>query len=320
MKIKIIEQDPLHLAGVVHYGTLDQEDCSTYAKTLQIKLDDEDFDESIRNIKVNAKKIKEEVMEELKRNKVHMNKDYKEHKKVWKEEAKKRKNEEKDNKQEDGQYMYNFEGAINRFGDVMEAVGRHIEKNARNWEDNLKDWSQNFEVKMEDFGEKMEAWGEDFGKRMEEWGEQFGKEWEEYDSEDRRNTLKRHPIYQTYLDLFDKQLKDHPDLLNPNKYYEVQILDTSYGEVNAMVMLGSKLSTLDNMTYPIATMTFKPDKWVAVKMTKEEYEKDWLGSLEKVEQLNGYDMEPYFMIRRKHNDEGEMIKLFVPLKVINDEG
>ena len=54
MKIKLLTQDPLFLAGVVHYGSLDQDDCSKYAKSIHIRVDDDDFKDEIKNIKINA--------------------------------------------------------------------------------------------------------------------------------------------------------------------------------------------------------------------------------------------------------------------------
>ena len=359
MKFKIMDKEPIYLAGVVHYGPLTKANYSGNNKVngidIEFDFEDEDFKRNIRDLKENAKVIQAQIADEVKFHTDHFGNDYKEHRRRWKEEAKEAARHAKEAQRKyreetgyegpdpdpirgegrrtdsEGNYAGNFEGAIKRFGDVMESLGKHVKDNAGNWEAGIKDWSQNFERNMEDFGRKMdawgedfgskmEAWGEDFGKRMEEWGESFGSQWEaDFDENDQMAAIRRYPIYRTYEDIYDRYMKDHPDHIKKQTFYEVQIMDTTFEDVASMVMIGSRMESLADMRYPVATMVFEPDKWVAVKLSKEEYAKDWLGSLEKVEQLQNYHIEPYFIIRhRKESGSGE-IRLFCPIREKADE-
>lgn len=338
MKFKIMENEPIYLAGVVHYGSLEKRGRYKSRGGAHSHFDtrDEAFDNNIDDLKKNAQELRDRIADEMNFHADHFSNDYQEHRRQWKEETEKAraeagKNQEEiagsahrqdgdDRQQRGGDYSANFEGAIKRFGDVMESFGKHMQKNARNWDHNIRNWSENVEKNMEDLGDKMENWGEDFGKRMEEWGESFGEKWDrDFDEAIVAAAIRRYPIFRTYEDVYDKYIADHPNHIKKQTFYEVQIMDTSFEDVASMVMLGSRMDSLQDMRYPVATMTFEPDKWVAVKLTQEEYAKDWLGSLEKVEQLKNYELEPYFILRHKKSGDDSEIRLFCPVREKKDE-
>ncbi|PKM65345.1 MAG: hypothetical protein CVU95_15525 [Firmicutes bacterium HGW-Firmicutes-2] len=225
--------------------------------------------------------------------------------------------------QKDEKQMHNFEGAINKFGDLVESFGRHLEQNAKKWEESALEWTKNFEFKAEEFGDKMEAWGEQFEKKMELWGEQLEKAWEG-SSEWSEAAVKKeegimeYAIYTTYEQLFEKHLKNHPNLMKKNHFYEVRIMDSGLNDHEAMVLLGNRFQDGANVTYPSASMTFDPDKWLVIKLTEDEFAKDWLKRLEDVELIKDYIIEPYFIITHPREKEDEWIRIRCPLGVRAD--
>lgn len=335
MKFKLMNQEAIYLAGVVHYGELEKKRSKVNRgpKGAEKVLDDE-FRVEIEEIRKNAKKIRDQVREELNWQVGNFKESFAEEEKakakedVTGEEASIEpeiidieRSETEDN---------SFESVMSGFGKKMEEFGRYVDKNAPKWESGLEKWGKNFEVHMENFGKDMENWGENFGAKMNTWGENFGKDMEEWGKQfgeevsqgDRsyhdEAEIKGYSIYQTYKSLYNEFIQTHPDHIKQQTFYEVQIFDSHFDDVVSMVMVGSRMSSLDRMKYPVATMTFAPDRWVAVKMSKEEFEKDWLGSLEQAEQLRDYTIDAYFIRRHREDDEND-VRLFCPVKEKEDE-
>lgn len=325
MKFKILDHEPIYLAGVVHYGALDRSELKKKqaSKRGEVHLEkDEDFQRGVEELRTNASKLRDQLMDELKFHSDHFSKDYRNHRKQWKSESDHDKASSKDHASHKTygpeSVNFNFESAINGLGGALESFGRYMENNAGKWEDNIKVWSKDFEKNMENFGERMDAWGDDFGKRMEDWGNNFGEPGEA-SSNHSSVSIKSYLIYRTYQEIFKAYIEGHKDHIKQQTFYEVQILDTSFEDVTAMTMIGSRMSSLAAMVYPVATMSFKPYKWVAIKLTPEEYAKDWIGSLEKVEQLAPYKLESYFIVRHKVTRESDEIRLFCPISEKSDE-
>lgn len=326
MKFKLMDQAPIYIAGVVHHGSFDRNNHNKWSKENQhdkshVKWDkDGQFDRDMSAIRENAKKIKEQVAEEMNF-----------HSGDFKNQEKGVHFEWHDDGDHQDQGKVSIEDAFDSIGKAVGNFGKFVEKNAPKWETGIKGWGQNFEGNIEDIGKKMEGWGEEFGakmeswgddlgKRMEEWGENFGEHWSDAsDESDPTVTIKRHPIYETYENVYDRWIKDDPNHIKRQTFYEVQILATTNENVTTMVMVGSRMANIDHVRYPVATMTFEPDRWVAVKLTPEEFSKDWLGSLEKVPQLKKYTIEPYFIIRHKKDGPTDEIRLFCPISEQVDE-
>lgn len=315
MKFKIMDQEPIYLAGVVHYGSLETTGYEKLNREAKHKKGygtfekDEKFDRDLAAIRKNAQKIKEQVRKEMNFHAGEFENGGKGIHFEW-----------HDNQSGGKERQVSVEEAFDSIGKAVGNLGKFVEKNSPKWETGIKDWGRNFEGNMEDFGKKMETWGEDFGKRMGEWGESFGEQWDnETNDMNPGSTLMRHPIYRTYEEIYERFIQDHPDHIKRQTFYEVQILDTSYEHVTSKVMVGSRMVKLEQMRYPVATMTFEPDRWVAVKLTREEFAKDWLGSLAKVPQLKPYTIEPYFIIRHKKNGPADEIRLFCPISEKVDE-
>ncbi len=315
MKFKIMDQEPIYLAGVVHYGSLETTGYEKLNKEAKHKKGhgtfekDAKFDHDLAAIRENAQKIKEQVRKEMNF-----------HAGEFENAGKGLRFEWHDALKDGEERQVSVEDAFDSIGKAVGNFGKFLEKQTPKWESGIKDWGQNFEGNMEEFGKKMENWGEDLGKRMGEWGESFGDQWDNNTNDvNLGSVIKRHPIYRTYEEIHKHFIQDHPDHIKRQTFYEVQILDTSFEHVTAMVMVGSRMANLEQMRYPVVTMTFEPSKWVAVKLTNEEFAKDWLGSLAKVPQLQPYTIEPYFIIRHKKDGPTDEIRLFCPISEKVDE-
>jgi hypothetical protein len=106
--------------------------------------------------------------------------------------------------------------------------------------------------------------------------------------------------------------------MKKNHFYEVRVIDSGLNDHEAMVLLGNRFQEGVNVTYPSVSMTFDPDKWLVVKLTEDEFAKDWLKRLEDVELLKDYKLEPYFIITHPREKEEEWIRIRCPLGVRAD--
>lgn len=310
MKFKIIEQDSIHLAGTVYYGNRE-------SKAYTVKVDTDDFQ---RMHKAYNKEHREDNRVRREAYKAEREKDREKRKEREVENGTKKQEHYKEKSQETYQSgsNNNFETAMSKFGDMMESLGRHIENNAKTWEENIVNFGHSSEVFAEDFGKKMEAWGTEFGERMGEFGERMEDKWVnifEEEAKENKNSkgIKKNPLYQKYEELYNKHLKNNQEVIKQNSFYEVQVLDTELNDHESMVMIGSRITKECNVGYPVAVMTFNPEKWVAVKLTADEYEKDWLNSLDKAKVLKEYKLEPYFMVRHSREKKDDLIKVYCPI-------
>lgn len=317
MKVKMIDQEAFYMAGIVDYG-----ECSKHSKHARHRF-----------IHKNRPNREEEGHQSEKSNQS--------------EGANQRKSINIE--------IPDMNEAMNKLGEIVGNMGKHIEKNAPGWERDIKEFGNNFEDRMEkfsedmdDFGRKMDTWGEDFGNKMEAWGKNFGKKmeawgddlsknrdryganteenwshiWEAGDEEDAQINawLNQYPAYDTYKQVYEDQLIKEEAVIQRKSFYEVQILESNTSDSKAMVMFASRLDQLIPIEYPAVLMTFKPDRWMVVKVTLDEYKKDWLGRLAELDLLKGYSIEPYFMIKHNKKERDQLIKIYCPLKEKAYEG
>lgn len=319
MKFKVMDHEAIYLAGVVHYGPLNKGGyrLNLGKKPLELHIEgDEEFQKGLEDLRTNASRLREQLKEEVKFHKDHFSNDYKDHRRQWKSgfEAHSQ-TENKDQTKStgsSGQESYGFESLVNGLGSALEKFGRYMEENSGKWEANMKDWGKNFE-------QNMDAWGDDFGKHMDAWGKAYESQWDGHGKVDGNTSIKDYPIYETFEAIFDQHIKGLADHIKQETFYEVQILDVAFDNSESMTMIGSRMASLASVTYPVATMTFKPDKWVGVKLSLDEYKQDWLASLERTEQLKGYVIEPYFIVRHKEGQNLEEVRVFCPISEKQDE-
>lgn len=244
--------------------------------------------------------------------------------------------------------MPDFEKAFNKFGEAMQNFGKHIEKNAPGWNRDIKDFGENFEQRADDFGKragdwaegfgkrmdewgnsfgkKMEAWGNDFGSRMQRWGDNVESRWEDVWCGDEGQTpemdemFEHYPVYNRFLKIYEAIIKDSDHLKNDRYFYEISVMEDGETGTESMMMIASEITGAGNFNYPVVRMSFDAYRWLIVKLTKEEYNKDWMGKLSQHELLEGYALDDFFIVRHPFDDEEkDMIKIFCPLRKIDDD-
>lgn len=254
-----------------------------------------------------------------------------------------------------GEAMQNFGKHIEKnapsWNRDIKDFGENFDKRSETFGSRVDNWADDFGRRMDNwgntFGKKMEAWGNDFGKRMDEWGEEFGSRMHKWGQDFDKNmqrwgdnvdarweetwhaddiqaaemdmNFERYPVYMNYMNIYNNILKDSAKVQNSDYYYEVQVLEGNDVTGEPMVMIASELSEPASFNYPVVSMTFDADKWLIVKVTKEEFDKDWMGQLETHEFLEEYNLEPYFIIRHRFDESQDTIKIFCPLRNKDDD-
>lgn len=339
MKVKLIEREAFYLAGVNQSGDKGHSN-----------RNDHEGMKSYRDGMEQYKKAKQKHREAMSEHKEAM----KAHKEAMKEEAKQNQGFEMPDFETAmnrfGEMMQNFGKHIeknakswdkdlkdfgNNFSDRADDFGEKVGVWADDFGKKMENWGENYGKRMEawgqEYGKKMGAWGEEYGKKMEEWGRNFEKKmdrwaedterkwddvWEADVTMDRNinDWFERSPLFRSFMEVYNSQLAEQDDLTTSKFFYEVQIMASSVSGQNAMTMLGARTNNLIPVSYPAVNMTYDPDKWVVVKVTEDEFKKDWLSRLEELDLLKGYSMEPYFIIRHRFEPEDKLIKIYCPLK------
>ncbi len=316
MKFKLIDGSTILLAGVASYETVNKPQKPSSSKDINIKFDF-DFPKEI-NIDTDALK------EELNKFKNQAKAKAKEAKAKTKETYQDNRNSNSDTN-EDYDFMNGFAETMKGFGKNMESLGKTLEANISTWGETFEKGMENFEKHMDDFGDKMEKWSEEvesnsegFADNLEktilQYANNFEKHWSNDYTSNEYSTWQLEALFsEMYLNSKYIQSLDQ----SPGKFFEVEGYDLCTNLDDQLTFIGCQVSSLEKIPYNFVSHQLEADKWLIVKLTKEEYSKDWMNKLSELEQLDDYDMEQYFIIRHfkdhKKNDE-KKIKLYVPLK------
>lgn len=191
------------------------------------------------------------------------------------------------------EWKMDFKEATDSFTKTMQEVGDLIGRNSSKYTQHMAQWGQ-------EFGRKMESWGESFEKDV----RAYSTDWE---------------LMNYYRSLYSAHLENKPFVMDPSHYYEVQLLTTNGQEVRALTMLASRVSSFEEVPYPLTLMQFDPERWIYLTMTQEEYDKDWQKQLSTLPFMSGYTLEDYFIRTHSHQPNDEAIGIFCPLKVNRHE-
>jgi len=334
MKYKIIDGTTIMLAGVASYDTVERQKKAANGKGVKINLDFDfpptsqivDIDtikEEAQRIKEQAKKVKDEVKDKYKqyeKSQTH-NSDTN---------ANQAQEEEKDANSNNSQ---NNDDIFTTLGDTMRSLSKNIEswgksfekgfeKSVENWNENWNEnWSENFEKGMSEFEKKMGNFGETMGK----FGEEFERKFTEYAknlNEHWNNEFKSEEYSQWQLEsLFNELYTNNPEMdtldRSPELFYEVEGYDLKTAMNDQLTFIGCHINTCEGVPFSFVTQQLVSDKWLVLKLSKDEYSKDWMKKLDTIEQLKDYDLEQFFIVRHfkdSQKQDDKKIKLYVPLK------
>lgn len=226
-------------------------------------------------------------------------------------------------------FMDGFTEAMKNFGSHMEHFGKNLEKNlSKNmgtWAKSFEKGMDHFEKNMEKFGEEMERFGEEMGKKGEVWGENleenlknisknFEKHWSQDNSQD---------AYESWeLEALFNELYKNSEIIQeldptPDRFFKVENYELGTKLNDQMTFVGCQVKSIDALPNQFVSQSLKADKWLIVKLTKEEYNKDWMSKLTELDEVKDYTMESYFIVRQFKKQEvqdSKKIKLYIPLK------
>lgn len=237
---------------------------------------------------------------------------------------------------EEPDFMAGFSDAMKNFGVHMEHFGKNFEKNmehfGKNIEKNMGTWAKSFEKGMGNFEKNMERFGEEmerFGEEMEKNGEKWGKNLEENLKSMGKNFEKHwtcdqdSEAYETWeAEALFNELYNNSEALqaldqSPDRYFKVENYELGTKLGDQMTFVGCQVKSVDSLPNQFVSQSLKADQWLIVKLSKEEYNKDWMSKLQELEQLKDYNMETYFIVRQFKKQEVQdekKIKLYIPLK------
>lgn len=307
MKYKLIDGTAIILAGVVSYDSISKSKKvpKPPKPPRHAKMDfdfDIDFDmskEDLKNLKV-----------------------------IIKEAANNTKQAFKTDKKANEYNFKDFENSINEFGRSMDKWGHDFGKS-------MDQWAKGFSNKAEQYGAKVDVWAKQFNSRD---GEKDYND-KEKDVNDKERKCEIHVVANNMDHIWSNNHKaddynvweleslfkdiylNNPELkdidLNSDVYYELQSYDLNLKMRDQMTFVGCQVSSINDVPHPLVTQKISAENWLVLKLTKEEFDKDWLSKVEALEITDGYSIESFFIIRHfkdsKQRDK-KKVKIYVPLK------
>ncbi len=329
MKYKLIDGSTIYLAGVAAYTTGDAPKKESNKHKFKINLDF-DFDNpktfvfDFDKMKEEKEKYKKLFKEEAKKYKEVYKNEAKKYKEAYKSEASKQ-NESDNNSEENNETQssdtsenktqdntFNFnEDFLNGFGDVMSDLGKNLEQ----WGESFGKSMESFGINLDKFGSEMDKFGSEIEKKVSHYAKDMEKHWSNDVPSDDYDTWELESLF--------NELYQNSDTIEavdktPHLYYKIDGYDLGTTMNDQLTFIGSHLETASTAPFGFVTKTLVSDKWLVLKLSKEEYAKDWMQQLDTIELLKDYNVEQYFITRHfknKEDQESKKIKIYIPLKI-----
>jgi len=158
----------------------------------------------------------------------------------------------------------------------------------------------------------METWGENFGKRAESWGknfEQYVEDFEKHwDSDYTYDHYGNWELESLFLELYQQNDKIKAMDKTPNIFFQVNSYDLDTTMNNQLTFIGCQVDDKDVVPYAFVSQQVRADKWLLVKLSAEEFQKDWMSKVSELDQVQGYDIDPYIVVRRFKDPEKQESK------------
>ncbi len=227
------------------------------------------------------------------------------------------------------EFIDGFSEAMKNFGVHMEHFGKNLEKNLSQnmgtWAKSFEKGMNHFEKNMEKFGEEMGRFGEEMGKKGEVWGENleenlknFSKNFEQYWSCDNNQDA-----YESWeLEALFNELYNNSEIIQtldptPDRFFKVENYELGTRLNDQMTFVGCQVKSIDSLPNQFVSQSLKANRWLIVKLSKEEYNKDWMSKLTELDEVKDYTMESYFIVRqfkKQEKQDSKKIKLYIPLR------
>lgn len=312
MKYKLIDGSTIYLAGVASYTAGDSAKAAKAPKKpKKVKINlDFDFDNpktfvfDFDKMKEEKEKFKEGIKKEARK--------FKEASEKSKASSDSNSNSNSDSTN-DTSRNNGFEFAedfMSGFGEAMNDLGKNLEQWGKSFEGSM----EKFGVNLDKFGSEMDKFGSEIEKRVSNYTKEMEKHWcndvssDDYDTWELESLFNE--IYQNNSSIkeFDK---------SPNLYYKVDAYDLGTAMNDQLTFVGAHLNLDSPVPFAFVTKKLIADKWLVLKLSKEEYSKDWMQKLDTIDQLADYEIEQYLITRQfkdSEEQENKKIKIYLPLK------
>lgn len=296
MKYKLIEGSTIYLAGVASYTTGENTKKMHKPKKVEINFDF-DFDKP-KTFVFDFDKMKEEK-EKFKEN-------------IKKEAHKfKEANTSTDKTQDNNNFDF-ADDFLNGFGDVMNDLGKNLEQWGKSFEGSM----EKFGINLDKFGSEMDKFGSEIEKRVSNYAKEMEKHWSNDISSDNYDTWELESLFDE-LYVNQKELANYDQ--SPNLYYKVNGYDLGTSMNDQLLFIGAHMKADSPLPFGFVTKTLIADKWLVLKLTKEEYASDWMQKLDTIDLIKDYEVEQYFITRafkNKEEQESKKTKIYIPLKIL----
>lgn len=286
MKYKLVEGSTFVLAGVASYSSVSKKQQKSKQKQ-QVKFDfDFDFDFDKESFKNDMKDFKKDMQ-------------------AFGKDMKNRYGKQNENgtPEPPGNWESNFDFA--NFGEnlsksirsMTDSISKNIQANMNNLDENMENMAQNAEAFAEDIEYATE------------------KHWQGNHNADDYDVWSLQALFK---DIYENSPLLQEKDITPKKTYEVSAYELDSSMNDQLTFIGCKIEDADGLDYKTVTQQLTADSWLFIKLTKDEYNKDWLKKIEDLEAIEGYTIEPYFVVhhpKKDKKDEDTKIKISIPLKV-----
>lgn len=219
-------------------------------------------------------------------------------------------------------YFNEFGKQMNAFGSAMGEYGKNIGKSMESWSKNFdkvftKEWAEQMENSIKDIftvepkspHHRPHPFGQEFAK-------EFNRHWTgSFSTED-------YALWQLEA-LFNELYGNNEALqqadLSPESFYEVQCNDLGTSMHDELLMVGCQVKSAKGLPYSVVVQRLVPEQWLVLKLTQEEFKKDWMHQVEKLDVLKDYSLDSYFVIRHfksKEKQQDSSYKIYIPLKEV----
>lgn len=213
-------------------------------------------------------------------------------------------------------YMNDFGKHMNAFGNSMGEYGKTLGKS-------MESWGKNFDkVFTKDFVDSMEntfknIFGEDTpheSHKKNNFDQEINRHWTGNFTSDDYSLWQQEALFN---ELYENNETIRNADMSPDLFYEVQCYDLNTKMNDQLTFIGCQVKSTKELPYSVVTQRLSPKQWLVVKLTKEEFEKDWMQKVESLEILGDHTMDQYFILRHfKHSEQQQnsLYKIYIPLK------
>lgn len=225
-------------------------------------------------------------------------------------------------------YFDEFGKQMNAFGSVMGEYGKQFGKSMKSWSKNFekafsKEWAEGMENTIKDIF-NVETKGSHQPHHPHhpqnpfspEFAKEFNRHWSGSFSNDDYAVWELTALFN---ELYERESALKQSDLTPDIYYEVLCSDLGTPLNDELRFVGCQVKSTKELPYSVVSQRLTAQQWLVIKLNDDEFKKDWMKQVEKLEILSNFTIEPYFILRHFKSKEKESEashKIYIPLKEV----